>query len=44
MGKSALVLVGVVPDMNLLVDNLGCKQASFPMKYLGLPLEMVVSL
>lgn len=39
MGKSELVLVGVVPDMDLLVDILGCKQASFPMKYLGLPLD-----
>ena len=38
MGKSELVPVGVVPDIDLLVGILGCKQGSFPLKYLGLPL------
>jgi len=35
---SKLVPVGVVPNFELLVDALGCKQGSLPMKYLGLPL------
>ena len=35
MGKSELVLVGVVPNIADMVDVLGCKQGSFPMKYLG---------
>ena len=30
--------MGVVPNILLLVDVLGCKQGSLPMKYLGLPL------
>ena len=30
--------MGVVPNILLLEDVLGCKQASLPMKYLGLPL------
>ena len=38
LGKSELVLVGVVPNFEMLVDALGCKQGSLPMKYLGLPL------
>ena len=38
MGKSELVPVGVVPNIADMVDGLGCKQGSFPMKYLGLPL------
>ena len=38
MGKSELVFVGVVPNRADMVDVLGCKQGSFPMKYLGLPL------
>ena len=38
MGKSELVPVGVVPKIEMLVDVLGCKQGSLPMKYLGLPL------
>uniref|UniRef100_A0A7N2MKQ0 Structural maintenance of chromosomes protein 1 n=1 Tax=Quercus lobata TaxID=97700 RepID=A0A7N2MKQ0_QUELO len=32
------VLAGVVPNIADMVDVLGCKQGSFPMKYLGLPL------
>ena len=36
MGKSELVPVGVVPNIADMVDVLGCKQGSFPMKYLGL--------
>ena len=35
MGKSELVLVGVVPNIADMVDVLECKQG-FPMKYLGL--------
>ena len=38
LGKSELVAVGAVPNMDLLVAVLGCKQGSLPMKYLGLPL------
>ena len=38
MGKSKLVPMGVVPNIAHMVDVLGCKQGSFPMKYLGLPL------
>ena len=38
LGKSELVVVGAVPNMDLLVAVLGCKQGSLPMKYLGLPL------
>ena len=30
--------MGVVPNILLLVDVLGCKQGSLPIKYLGLPL------
>ena len=30
--------MGVVPNIADMVDVLGCKQGSFPMKYLGLPL------
>jgi hypothetical protein len=38
LGKSEMVPVGEVPNMEELVCILGCKQASLPMKYLGLPL------
>ena len=38
LGKSELVAVGAVHNMDLLVAILGCKQGSLPMKYLGLPL------
>ena len=38
LGKSELVAVGAVHNMDLLVAVLGCKQGSLPMKYLGLPL------
>ena len=38
MGKFELVPMGVVPNIVDMVDVLGCKQDSFPMKYLGLPL------
>ena len=37
-GKSELVLVGVVPNFEMLVDALGCKQGLLPMKFLGFPL------
>ena len=38
LDKFELVPVGVVPNFEMLVDALGCKQASLPMKYLGLSL------
>ena len=38
LGKSKLVPVGVVHDIDLLLNVLGCKQGTLPMKYLGLPL------
>ena len=38
LGKSELVAVGAVHNMELLVAVLGCKQGSLAMKYLGLPL------
>ena len=38
LGKSELVAVGVVHNIELLVAVLGCKQGYLPMKYLGLPL------
>ena len=38
LDNSELVLVGLVPNFEMLVDALGCKQGSLPMKYLGLPL------
>ena len=38
LGKSELVVVGAVHNMDLLVALLGCKQGSLPMKYLGLSL------
>ena len=38
LGKSKLVLVGVVHNFDLLLNVLGCKQGTLPMKYLGLPL------
>jgi hypothetical protein len=38
LGKSELVLVGDVLDVEGLADILGCKTASLPMQYLRLPL------
>ena len=38
LGKSELVLVGMVHNFDLLLNVLGCKQGTLPMKYLGLPL------
>ena len=38
LGKSEPVAVGAVPNMDLLMAVLGCKQGFLPMKYLGLPL------
>ena len=38
LGKSEFVPVGVVHNIDLFLVVLGCKQGSFPMKYLGLPL------
>ncbi len=39
LGKSEIVLVGEVSNINILVDILGCHLGSFPMKYLGMPLR-----
>ncbi|XP_050252211.1 uncharacterized protein LOC126698794 [Quercus robur] len=36
--KSELVPIGIVPNMEELVEILGCRQPSLPLKYLGLPL------
>ena len=38
LDKFELVPMGVVPNFEMLVNALGCKQGSLPMKYLGLPL------
>ena len=38
LGKLELVLVGTVHNFDLLLNVLGCKQGTLPMKYLGLPL------
>uniref|UniRef100_A0A2N9I2D6 Reverse transcriptase domain-containing protein n=1 Tax=Fagus sylvatica TaxID=28930 RepID=A0A2N9I2D6_FAGSY len=38
LGKSEMVPVGEVPNMEELAGILGCNQVSLPMKYLGLPL------
>ena len=38
LGKLELVPVGVVHNIDLLLNVLGCKQGTFPMKCLGLPL------
>ena len=38
LGKSELVAMGAVPNMDLFMAVLGCKQGFLPMKYLGLPL------
>ena len=39
LDKSDLFPVGVSPNFEMLVDMLGCKQGSLPMKYLDLPLS-----
>ena len=38
LGKSELVPVGVVHNLEVLVGLLGCEQSSLPLKYLGLRL------
>ncbi len=38
LGKSELVPVGSVPDVEDMAAVLGCKVAALPMSYLGLPL------
>ena len=38
LGKSELLPVGGVPNLEDLVDLLGCGQSSLPLKYLSLPL------
>jgi hypothetical protein len=37
LGKSKLVVVGEVGNVGTLAEYLGCRVASLPMKYLGLP-------
>ena len=39
LGKLELVAVGEVGNIGTLAEYLGCRVASLPMKYLGLPLE-----
>ena len=36
LGKSELVLVGAVHNLEVLVGLMGCRQSSLPLKYLGL--------
>ena len=38
LGKSDLVPVGMVDNLDLLLIVLSCKQGTLPMKYLGVPL------
>ena len=38
LGMSELVPVGMVHNLDLLLNVLGCKQGTLPMKYLGFPL------
>ena len=38
LSKSELVPIGMVHNLDLLLNVLGCKQGTLPMKYLGLPL------
>ncbi|XP_059664285.1 uncharacterized protein LOC132310063 [Cornus florida] len=38
VGKSVLVPVGEVPEIETFADILGCRTGSFPISYLGLPL------
>ena len=38
LGKSELVPVRVVHNIEILLNVLGCMQGTLPMKYLGLPL------
>ena len=38
LGKSELVPVGMVYTFDLLLNVLGCKQDTLPMKYMGFPL------
>ena len=38
LGKSELVPVGAVNNIDIFLVVLGCKQGPLPMKYLGLPL------
>ena len=39
LGKSELVPIGVVHNMDVLVEMLGCRQSSLPLIYLGLLLR-----
>ena len=38
MSKSEMVPVGVVPNLRVLADIMGCRIGSLPMSYLGMPL------
>ena len=42
--KSELILIGSIPNMELLDDELGCKVGSLPSTYLGLLLVNVTNL
>ena len=39
LGKSELIPVGEVHNLDVLVGLLGCRHSSLPLKYLGLPLD-----
>ena len=39
LGKSELVPVGEVHNLDMLVGLLGCRHSSLPLKYLGLSLD-----
>lgn len=38
VGKSEIIPIGLVDDVHLLAEVLGCQVGSFPPSYLGLPL------
>ena len=40
LGKSKLVPIGEVHNLDVLVGLLGCRHSSLPLKYLGLPLAL----
>ena len=44
LAKSELILIGSIPNMELLGDELGCKVGSLPSTYLGLLLVNVTNL
>lgn len=38
-GKRSLIEIGEIPNIDMLVADLGCRVGSLPTTYLGLPLE-----